>query len=167
MRFTAIGMAYAICVVGAPPALANAASPRSAIEARYRTVTQATRHMDVAGVMGVGAPDFKMVIPGQPTMDRGQTEAMLRQQFNAIRKVLTLDTHIDSCRVHGTTAVVVATEKMDCSALNRRGNLERMSSVAKTRDTWVKTPSGWFLQSSHILFERDKVNGKAEYSLGH
>ncbi len=118
--------------------------PRAAIEAVYRSVDAAYTLGDVDAIASFALPDARLVLAGEsmPLMDA------LAPIMDGIRKGMKFrsESAVTSVRVTGATATVyvnnVATRTHDSKA----------QSVASTsRDTWLRTASGWRLKESSLV----------------
>lgn len=160
MRIAMLGFGAMLCAAATSPVRADDAAARKAIEVQYAKMASAMKHKDMAMLKSTATADFTMKMPGQPTVNMQQAEAMMKQQFAMMPSIEEVSVHIDKLTVKGSTAIALASEKMRATTKGPDGKTHQFADSSTARDTWVKTPRGWRCKFDDNLTEHSTLDGK-------
>ena len=125
---------------------------RRALIAQYQKVDQANLRQDIPTLMSLMAPDFMLHDQTYGSLDRAQTENMMRQSLASILPGVTVrysrvQTKFLSLTWRGPDAIIVAHTTAAATG-SGYGRTVRIESVGVSRDYWSPTPSGWRIRQS-------------------
>ena len=123
---------------------------RRALEAQYEKIMQANLHQDLQGIMDLRTPGFQAHMPNGETWDFERSKEYTQRAFEQVKQNLNLRFVINEIDVHEGSAAAEIEQHWSRIQI-KGGQLRRVDTSALQRETWVKTPQGWKLDSiDHI-----------------
>lgn len=152
-------------------ALASSAadvSTRQQIEAQYRRIREAFKEKSIAILDSVLAPDFKAI--GRQRKKQGKPSVVHRQAtlkgwkgwFTALKSIESQSHTIKSIKLGGDKAIAVTEWSISFTEDHGKQGLRHATYSGPSRDTWVKSPSGW-----QLLRIQDLPGGKHRVHWNH
>jgi len=146
-RFALLSLAAYLVVVASAPSGADPASAKRDIQAVYKKIAAAMKRKDVDAIKATGTPDFKSIANGQ-SMDADASIGMVRQFLASLKEVKSVQMTVVSVKLSGDAAAeVVMRSKVVAITNPQHGKTHTLFSTATSRDHWVKTGTGWLMQS--------------------
>lgn len=150
-----------ILLLGALGAAAADAKTKASIEREYAKARAALMKRDVGGFMKITTPDVKYYVRTRQVLDRAALETQYRKNFSLYRSVDNLTYRVKSVALNGKAATVLTTSTLDVTLPGGTPKKPmKYRAVADTRNTWVKTASGWRLQKIELLDDRITLDGQ-------
>ncbi len=120
-------------------------SVRQALEAQYAKVAEAQKNKDIEAMRLLRTADFSVKTQNGETWDLEQSLNYSRRGFEQIESVIGLSNTIESLTINGDEAVVVVHQRFSRMQV-KGGQLRKVETEARQRETWVNTPDGWKLK---------------------
>lgn len=160
-----LAAATAVIAIGAIGAIsvearANDAAVRKALVAQYAAMNRGAKSKDLNMMLKPLAPELMVTLPGGKTVNRAQTVVMLKQELAVVSSVQQSTTRIDKLSVKGNTAVAMVAEQVVGTVATPDGKTHKLNDSTSSRDTWIRTSSGWLMKSSVTLSEHATLDGK-------
>jgi hypothetical protein len=156
-----------LALIGTPaPSLqaqANAGT-RAAIEAQYEKMRMAYFNHTPDSVLAVQDREYTADLPDGRHWTADSAAAYFRASFEQVQRTITLSFTIDSLHITGDTAEVWIYQHWVRDQL-KGGQLRRVDTEARQRETWVRRPDGWHrLRVDQVrpgvwLVDGERVNG--------
>lgn len=137
---------YKVKVKGDRTVMHDKSKPvRRALEAQYAKIAEAQKNKDIEAMRSLRTADFSVKTANGETWDLEQSLNYLRRGFEQIQSVIGLSNTIESLTVNGDEAVVVVHQWFSRMQV-KGGQLRKVETEARQRETWVNTPDGWKLK---------------------
>jgi ketosteroid isomerase-like protein len=137
----------------------HAATPQQEIGAIYSRITRGIEQGDTQPYLNVLAPNAVLRTHDGKRMSREmlvQSMSVLSQNMSDMR----IRVRVVKFSVKGSKAVAVARTQFSGSIMDRQGNPHPYTSDSTSRDTWVKTKTGWKIVSSIGLTHNATLDGR-------
>ena len=137
---------YKIKVKGNRTVMRDKSKPvRRALEAQYAKIAEAQKNKDIEAMRLLRTTDFSVKTQNGETWDLEQSLNYSRRGFEQIQSVIGLSNTIESLTVNGDEAVVVVHQWFSRMQV-KGGQLRKVETEARQRETWVNTQDGWKLK---------------------
>lgn len=151
-----LALTLALAVVGV-----QAKDSKSEFQALYNKAAAAMKKKDLAGVMALCTADFTFKAPSMGTMTRKQYEEQFKSQMALVKTVTKSQMTVKSVKVNGKKAEVVSSGVFEATFANPQTKKDsKLGSVNESKATWIRTTSGWKLQTLVITKETSTMDGK-------
>ena len=136
---------------------------RSQIESAIARSVEATRTQDIDGYMASIPEDIILRDGSGEIITRGQLRANVLRDWSIIAKTLSISVTIDSVAVDGDSATVHTSQRWERLMFERDGKTtDTVLTTQKHKETWHKTPRGWFAYEIEELGGEVFVNGQRD-----
>lgn len=134
---------------------------RSEIESAIARGVEATRTQDIDAYMALIPGDAVLRDGGGATITRDELRANALRDWGIIPKTLSISVAIDSIAVDGDTAIVHTSQRWERLMLRRDGQTtDTVLTTQRHKETWRKTPRGWFAYEVEELGGEVFINGE-------
>jgi hypothetical protein len=162
-----IGLWIATAAVLAVPAVqasGSTASVAAALRAQYARFNRAAARGDERAAMSLLTRGYTETEIGGHRMNWNQVRADQKRAFEKLKLFhnLHINTWIDSLKVNGSTATVLAATTITGTLIDRRGLPHEFVETSRARDFWVLTAGQWKQKSSVALAETSTVDGRTQ-----
>jgi hypothetical protein len=154
MSFRTLPILTALVLTTAPALVSHAASPRSEIQGTYSKIASAFARKDLNTATSYFTSDYAYTDSNgvnRSAADLRDYYAPLLRPVNVTSSKISIQSF--SPQNSQIQAVVKQTSNMSLGA-------NKIVYETTSRDTWVKTSSGWRIQQSQVLSVNQTVNGK-------
>jgi hypothetical protein len=167
LRIRWIVVAAVIAFIGGQgPARADDAAVKKELTALFARFAAAFKKKDAKTALSFFAPEYTAK-EGNRTVNRAQVETQTTEAMQRLKSIDTLTWDIQRLTVKGNQATTEALETLVATVVDVAGNMgpkgriHKLKDVERTRDVFVKTPSGWLLKHSETLSARITVDGRS------
>ena len=158
MRYGWMRASFAVCMLAAAAVVVNA-DVRAELQKEYDRYIKAYKSHDLKTLDAMATPDFKMKM-GNTVMDRTQAMAMMKQEFASMPKGGEATVKVGKITTKGNTVIAVSTGSFKNKMKGPDGKWHQMAGSGKSRETFVKTPSGWKIKLVEQLSMSMTMDGK-------
>ena len=118
---------------------------RRALEAQYAKIAEANKNRDLNSLLALRTPDFSAVFPDGRIGNSQEMAAYSRALIDQIQPPISVSNTIETLTVDGNVAVAVVHQRFSRMQL-KAGQLRKVETEARQRETWVLTAEGWKLK---------------------
>lgn len=133
---------------------------RSEIEAVIARGVEATRTQDIDAFMELIPEDAVLRDGAGGTVTREQLRANALRDWSIVPRTLSISVVVDSLAVNGDSATVHTSQRWERLMLQRDGvTTDTVLTTQRHKETWRKTPRGWFAHEVEELGGEVFING--------
>ena len=118
---------------------------RRALEEQYAKIVEANRNKDLAALLALRTPDFKVQMSNGETWDFERSANYVKLGFEQVQSIISLSFTIETINVSGNEAAAIIHQQWSRMQM-KAGKLRRVDTSAVQRETWINTPEGWRLK---------------------
>ncbi|MEK6280645.1 MAG: nuclear transport factor 2 family protein [Acidobacteriota bacterium] len=118
---------------------------KKALEAQYAKIADANRRKDLGALLALRTPDFSAKFANGEIRNSKDMADYSRAMIEQIQLPIDVSNTIETLTVSGNEAVVVVHQKFS-RMQTKAGQLRKVATEARQRETWVSTPEGWKLK---------------------
>jgi len=118
---------------------------RRALEEQYAKIAEANKNKDLAAVLALRTPDFSAKFPNGEIRNSEQMAGYSRALFQQMQPPIFVSNTIETLTVSGNEAVAVVHQRFSRMQL-KAGQLRKVQTEARQRETWALTSEGWRLK---------------------
>lgn len=160
-RFLLLAAVVAATLSGCGTREPSEADVRRQIDASLQRTIQATVRKDIDTYMAELPPDLEIRDPSGETVTREEQRAAVLRDWSVIPRTLSLTHVVDSLDVDGDTAIVMTSQRWERMMLRPDGSgQDTVLTTQKHRETWRRTPNGWFGYDIEELGGDIFINGR-------
>lgn len=160
-RILLLAAVLATALPGCGTRTAPDADVRRQIEASLQRTVGATLRKDVDAYMAELPADLEIHDESGEIVTREAQRANVLRDWSVIPRTLALTHVIDRLQVHGDTAIVLTSQRWERLMLRPDGSgADTVLTTQKHRETWRRTPNGWFGYDIEELGGDIFINGK-------
>ncbi|MBI3818332.1 MAG: hypothetical protein HY286_06535 [Planctomycetes bacterium] len=143
------------------PISASDERARSEIEAAIAASVEATRSQDINAYMATIPDDLIIRDETGATITRDQQRTNTLRDWSIIPRTLSIRVVVDTIHVDGNNATVFTSQRWERLMFQRDGRTtDTVLTTQKHKESWRKTPRGWFVYEIDELGGEVFVNGK-------
>ena len=140
---------------------ADVATVRAELDRLYAVNAEAFMRGDMRTLMELRSDGFHTIAGDGAVRDRAVMQEYMQGIINGIRKWNQITFVIDSLRVVGDTAIVVAWQFLDRLALRPDNQVHHVQTWVTQRETWLRQRNRWLLwRVDQLRNQRRLVDGK-------
>lgn len=161
-----LALALTSLVVVGQPARADDAAPdtdtvKTAIDTLYTNADTGMKNKDVKPLEVLETADFTSTSKEGKVSTKAESDKSAEDSFAALKSVSGASHTLDSIKVDGDTAVIVAEGTIKAVLTDKDGKDHDLVIAGKSQDTWVKTDDGWRIKNSETLDSSTTMDGAA------
>ena len=118
---------------------------RRDLEEQYAKLAEANKNKDLAAVLALRTPDFSAQFANGEIRNSEQMAAYSRILFEQMQPPIKVSNTIETLTVRGNEAIAVVHQKFSRMQM-KAGQLRKVETEARQRETWVLTQEGWKLK---------------------
>jgi hypothetical protein len=118
---------------------------RRALEEQYAKIAEANKNKDLAAELALRTPDFSAKFPNGEIKSSEEMAGYSRVLFAQIQPPITVSNTIETLTVRGSEAIAVVHQRFSRMQV-KAGQLRKVETEARQRETWVLTREGWRLK---------------------
>jgi len=118
---------------------------RRALEAQYAKLAEANKNKDLEALLALRTPDFSAKFPNGEIRDSAYMAGYSRILFQQMQAPISVSNTIETLDVNGNEAIAVVHQRFSRMQV-KAGQLRRVETEARQRETWVLTGEGWKLK---------------------
>lgn len=118
---------------------------RRALEEQYAKIAEANKNKDLAAVLALRTPDFSAQFANGEIRNSEEMARYSRILFEQMRPPITVSNTIETLTVRGNEAIAVVHQRFSRMQV-KAGQLRKVETEARQRETWVLTQEGWKLK---------------------
>lgn len=118
---------------------------RRALEEQYAKIAEANKNKDLASLLALRTPDFSAKFPNGEIRNSAEMAAYSRALIEQIQPPINVSNTIETLTVRGNEAIAVVHQRFSRMQL-KAGQLRKVETEARQRETWLLTPEGWKLK---------------------
>lgn len=118
---------------------------RRALEEQYAKIAEANKNKDLAAELALRTPDFSAKFPNGEIKNSEEMAGYSRVLFEQIQPPIIVSNTIEALTVRGNEAIAVVHQRFSRMQV-KAGQLRKVETEARQRETWVLTPEGWRLK---------------------
>ncbi len=143
------------------------AAARKALAPRYAQMRKAFLDRNIEGFMALFAPPGTAK-PGEKVADAQKVRVQVGMNLAMVKKMTAVKMSIAKLAVKGDRIVVQNAYTYQGLIQTQPGKMVKLADSGMTRDTWARTPKGWFLLDIETLKSNPTLDGKPmkEYMKG-
>lgn len=130
------------------------------VQAQFK---ESVRKKDLDGVLRLLTVDFIQQPLNGPALNRAQAEAAMKQSWPHVRSIEKWDLQLLDLKLEKDRAVGLVKESLVASLADADGGVHRQETNTQSRNTWVRTPSGWKYQRMVELVPGEGTLGETDY----
>ncbi len=161
--FAALTM-LALCALSTPASAQGSlnrqnAADKAAIVQRYYWYEELLASANSEDIIAIQTNDFVNVGVDDKSLNREQSDAMVRLSADAVSRVYGANVRINQLAIDGVHAIATVTQYFDCDRKDEIGTIRRVTSNIVMRQLWTRGENGWQLQRSRTLRAEINVDG--------
>jgi len=135
---------------------------RKELEAQYRKLAEAHDRKDLRAIADLKTADFHAIFPDGRVGDVKSMEQYTKQFLEMNKPPYHIRNTIEKLTLSDNRLIAVAEVLQEVSRTrDLSGQVRRVDTSVRQRETWAKTPAGWKLKSvDHVRDQRRFVDGK-------
>ncbi len=154
------------CLAVGRPAVAEDAAPdtdavKTAIDTLYTNADTGLKNKDFKPFEVVETADFISKHKDGKVSTKAESDKAGEDLFAHLKSVGDASHTLDSIKVDGNAAVIVAGQNLKAVMTDPDGKDHDLVVSGKSQDTWVKTDDGWKIKSSETLETSMTMDGNA------
>jgi ketosteroid isomerase-like protein len=118
---------------------------RRALEEQYAKLADANKNKDLGALLALRTPDFSAQFPNGEIRDSAYMAGYSRILFEQMQAPISVSNTIETLDVNGNEAIAVVHQRFSRMQV-KGGQLRRVETEARQRETWVLTAAGWKLK---------------------
>lgn len=118
---------------------------RRALEGQYAKIAEANKNKDLAALLAIRTPDFSAQFPDGQIRNSKEMAGYSRVLFEQMQPPITVSNTIETLTVRGNEAIAVVHQQFSRMQV-KAGQLRKVETEARQRETWVLTQEGWKLK---------------------
>ncbi|MEA2205925.1 MAG: hypothetical protein QOE77_2701 [Blastocatellia bacterium] len=118
---------------------------RRALEEQYAKLAEANKNKDLQALLALRTPGFSAKFPNGEIKDSAYMAGYSRILFHQMQAPISLSNTIETLEVNGNEAIAVVHQRFARMQV-KGGQLHRVETEARQRETWVLTGDGWKLK---------------------
>lgn len=118
---------------------------RRALEEQYAKIAEANKNKDLAAELALRTPDFSAKFPNGEIKNSEEMAGYSRVLFEQIQPPIIVSNTIEALTVRGNEAIALVLQRFSRMQV-KAGQLRKVETEARQRETWVLTPEGWRLK---------------------
>ena len=118
---------------------------RRALEGQYAKIAEANKNKDLAALLAIRTPDFSAQFPDGQIRNSKEMAGYSRVLFEQMQPPITVSNTIETLTVRGNEAIAVVHQRFSRMQV-KAGQLRKVETEARQRETWVLTQEGWKLK---------------------
>jgi hypothetical protein len=118
---------------------------RRALEEQYAKIAEANKNKDLAAELALRTHDFSAQFPNGEIKNSVEMAGYSKALFEQIQPPIIVSNTIETLTVRGNEAITVVHQRFSRMQV-KAGQLRRVETEARQRETWVLTPEGWRLR---------------------
>ena len=118
---------------------------RRALEEQYAKLAEANKNKDLEALLALRTPDFSAKFPNGEIRDSAYMANYSRILFQQMQAPISVSNTIETLDVNGNEAIAVVQQRFSRMQV-KAGQLRRVETEARQRETWVLTGEGWKLK---------------------
>lgn len=118
---------------------------RRALEGQYAKIAEANKNKDLAALLAIRTPDFSAQFPDGEIRNSEEMAGYSRVLFEQVQPPITVSNTIETLTVRGNEAIAVVHQQFSRMQV-KAGQLRKVETEARQRETWVLTQEGWKLK---------------------
>lgn len=118
---------------------------RRALEEQYAKIGEASKNKDLAAVLALRTPDFSAKFANGEIKNSEEMAGYSRVLLAQIQPPIVVSNTIETLTVRGNEAIAVVHQRFSRMQV-KAGQLRKVETEARQRETWVLTREGWRLK---------------------
>lgn len=118
---------------------------RRALEKQYAKLAEANTNKDLAAVLALRTPDFSAKFANGEIRNSEEMAGYSRILFEQMQPPIIVSNTIETLTVRGNEAIAVVHQRFSRNQV-KAGQLRKVETEARQRETWVLTREGWRLK---------------------